>query len=511
MKWNDVTLLTMLYRELRKRNGDSPAASGMAQPIQLLEWAKTFLPNHFVQPASKMHRWLAGELDQSQTERGTKLNVLAPRGSAKSTVATLAFPLRELLENREPYIWIISDTMSQAHTHLENIKTELTENRKLKQKYPDAFGKGSIWRTGSITLRNGTVIEAFGTGQQLRGRRRKENRPTLMICDDLQNDQHIVSASARERCRNWFHGTLLKAGDERTNIIHLATALHREAIALELFDTPGWKNKVFKAVEKFPTNIPLWKEWERIYTMLSNPNHSRDAGLFYGRNRDAMNEGAELLWEEHESLYDLMKMRVESGYTAFEREKQNSPVNPDLCEFPDEYFDESIWYRSLPKSITATVLALDPSKGKDSSLGDYSAFVLVFAGSDGTFYIDAKMERQPMSDMIDTGIELYRQHRPAIFGIETNQFQELLQSEFESKFESLGLSDAVIYPMTNTVNKRVRIRRLEPMLSAKRLKFRDNTACRLLVDQLRSFPIGDHDDGPDALEMALRLVEPLIN
>jgi hypothetical protein len=25
-----------------------------------------------------------------------------------------------------------------------------------------------------------------------------------------------------------------------------------------------------------------------------------------------------------------------------------------------------------------------------------------------------------------------------------------------------------------------------------------------LVDQLRDFPIGDHDDGPDALEMAIR-------
>jgi len=32
---------------------------------------------------------------------------------------------------------------------------------------------------------------------------------------------------------------------------------------------------------------------------------------------------------------------------------------------------------------------------------------------------------------------------------------------------------------------------------------------RLLVDQLRDFPAGDHDDGPDALEMALRLAEQL--
>jgi hypothetical protein len=29
----------------------------------------------------------------------------------------------------------------------------------------------------------------------------------------------------------------------------------------------------------------------------------------------------------------------------------------------------------------------------------------------------------------------------------------------------------------------------------------------LLVEQLRDFPCGAHDDGPDALEMAIRLAE----
>ena len=32
---------------------------------------------------------------------------------------------------------------------------------------------------------------------------------------------------------------------------------------------------------------------------------------------------------------------------------------------------------------------------------------------------------------------------------------------------------------------------------------------KLLVDQLRDFPLGSHDDGPDALEMAMRLAEQL--
>ena len=60
----------------------------------------------------------------------------------------------------------------------------------------------------------------------------------------------------------------------------------------------------------------------------------------------------------------------------------------------------------------------------------------------------------------------------------------------------------------NHVNKQVRIRRLGPYLAQRRLRFlQGSPGTQLLVDQLRDFPLGTHDDGPDALEMALRLAE----
>ncbi len=95
-------------------------------------------------------------------------------------------------------------------------------------------------------LRNGVVIEAFGTGQRIRGRRRREHRPTLIICDDLQNDGHIRSAVQRGHSRDWFHGMLMKAGTQRTNVVNLATALHREALAMQLHETPGWTSRIFQ-------------------------------------------------------------------------------------------------------------------------------------------------------------------------------------------------------------------------------------------------------------------------
>ena len=49
-------------------------------------------------------------------------------------------------------------------------------------------------------------------------------------------------------------------------------------------------------------------------------------------------------------------------------------------------------------------------------------------------------------------------------------------------------------------------------LSERRIRFKRNSpGTRLLVEQLKQFPTADHDDGPDALEMARRLAIELHN
>ena len=178
-----------------------------------------------------------------RTVRGSKVNVIGPRGSAKSTIATLCYVLQAAVEGWERYIWIVSDTKEQVQTHLDNVKGELVGNQLLRRHYPNAVGHGRRWRATTIELANGVVIESYGTGQRIRGRRRSADRPTLIVCDDLQNDSHISSASQREASLQWFQGTLLNAGTKTTNIVNLATALHREALALQLHRTAGWTSR----------------------------------------------------------------------------------------------------------------------------------------------------------------------------------------------------------------------------------------------------------------------------
>ncbi len=506
-------LADILYHEIAVRHGLARRCQASRNgDMNLLEWGGRYLRNHFSLAPSNMHQWLGQQLDGLHNARGTKLNVLGPRGGAKSTIGTLAYPLRAAVTRGEPYIWIVSDTKHQACAHLENIKAELTDNPRLAADYPGAVGQGPVWRAGSIVLRNGVAIEAFGTGQRIRGRRHRADRPTLIICDDLQNDGHIQSVLQRDHSRVWLHGTLLKAGTPRTNVVNLATALHREALAVELSETAGWTSRIFKAIVRWPENTSLWQQWEAVYTDLENPRYKQAAEDFYRQNRREMDAGAAVLWPQREDLYTLMCMRVESGRTAFEREKQNSPVNPDLCEWPESYFDETIWFETWPRHLRVKTLALDPSKGSDARRGDYSAFVALGVDRRGILYVEADLARRPTPQIVADGVELYRQFQPDAFGIESNQFQELLGGECEAEFTRQGMLAVRPWTLDNRVNKLVRIRRLGPYLSGKRLRFKSNSpSTRLLVEQLKEFPIGDHDDGPDAAEMAIRLAAERLN
>ncbi len=453
-----------------------------------------------------MHRWLAGMFDEMRNSRGCKLNVVGPRGGAKSTLATLAFVLRSAVEAREPYVWIISDTKHQAVAHLENLRAELRENPRLAADYPEAVGAALVCRENAIRLPNGVTIEAFGTGQRIRGRRRRANRPTLIVCDDLQDDRHIESSVAREHSRRWFHGMLMKAGTKRTNVVNLATALHREALALELHSTPGWTSRVFAAIERWPDRMDLWDEWEQIYIDLERPDARQRAQLFFDAHRAEMEAGAVLLWPEEEDLYTLMCMRLEGGRSAFEREKQNVPINPEMCEWPESYFGDWLWFDAWPSDVQMRVIALDPSKGAESGRGDYSAFALLAIDRAGLLYVDADLSRRPTPQIVADGVELCRRFRPDLLGIEINQFQELLGAEFAAELARQGLVGIVPWGIENRVNKETRIRRLGPYLSQRRLKFKSGSpGARLLVEQLKEFPVADHDDGPDAAEMAIRL------
>ena len=129
-------ITTLLNSSLTEQAFEASHESSHHAPRETLAWGRHYLAKHFDRPASAMHDWLGAQLDLFRTERGSKVNLIGPRGSAKSTIATLCYVLRVAVEGWEPYIWIVSDTKPQAQMHLENVKSELVDNRLLGPRLP---------------------------------------------------------------------------------------------------------------------------------------------------------------------------------------------------------------------------------------------------------------------------------------------------------------------------------------------------------------------------------------
>ena len=225
-----------------------------------------------------------------------------------------------------------------------------------------------------------------------------------------------------------------------------------------------------------------------------------------------MDAGAIVLWPEEEDLYTLMCMRAESGRTAFEREKQNSPINPELCEWPESYFDETIWFDAWPANLAVKTMALDPSKGSDARRGDYSALVMLGVDRQGMLYVEADLARRPTPQIVADGAEWYpplparrvRRRGQPVSGPAGRGVRGGVPPAGHPRRPARGRSTTAPTSWCASAGWGRTWRRAGCGSRAA------VPGTRLLVEQLRQFPVGDHDDGPDAAEMAIRLAAELL-
>jgi predicted phage terminase large subunit-like protein len=366
-----------------------------------------------------------------------------------------------------------------------------------------------VWTDIRIETRHGVCIEAVGQGSKIRGRTFGPHRPTLIVVDDLENDESVESPAQREKTFNWFNRAVLSAGAKGTNVFVLGTALHRDDTLQRLKRAAGWECRTFPSILHEPANQGAWRDWQAVYCDLNNPRREADARRFYDERKAEMDEGAVVLWPDREPLYDLMCLRTTIGESAFQAEKQGNPTSLRTAEWPGEYFDDGIWFERWPQ-LRLRVIALDPSKG-GSETGDYSAYVMLGVGHDGMLYVDADLARRDTTQMVEDGLMLAQEFPPDAFAVEVNQFQELLRKQFADASRQRGIM-LPIYGITNTINKRTRIRKLTPYVRGRQFRFRGRSpGAELLVEQLREFPTGRHDDGPDSLEMAIKIANFLLS
>lgn len=489
--------------------------------IDMEFFGRAYFPHYFSKPSPEFHReldaiWQQGVLkgrypltaaDTKMISRlpGTRRAVAAPRGHAKSTNLTFKGTMHSTLYGYKHYPIIISDSSEQAEGFLDNIRVEFEENTAILEDF--GVLAGSVWRSNVLLTKTNIKIEGIGSGKKIRGRKHRNWRPDLIILDDVENDENVRTPEQRKKLKDWFDKAVSKCGDDYTDIIYIGTLLHYDSLLAKTLTNPAYRSIKYKAVIQFSQADDLWQQWETIFTDLSNDDRESEALAFFQAHKEAMLEGTQVLWEEKLSYYDLMVMRVSEGEASFNSEEQNEPINPDDCLFMEEWFD---YYNEAEVNFGDPAFDffgfIDPSLGK-TKRSDFSAIVTLakHKGSGYMYVVDADIERRHPDRIIADVLAKERWLRASFghgyrkLGAETNQFQWFLKEELAKASAKAGLY-LPIEEVQQTSDKVMRIQTLQPDVKNKYIKF--NRRHKRLLEQLTQFPMGAHDDGPDALEGA---------
>lgn len=470
------------------------------------KFCRTFLGEQFSSTWSTFHYDLVKSLEDmifNHKSEETKNVRAAPRGHAKSTFVSFAFPLWCICYGYKQTIIIISCSAEMASLFLTRIRTELEFNELIIK----VFGKlqgASKWNNSEILTSTDIYCVGKGAGQQMRGLNLK-SRPDLVIIDDLESEESVATDTQRAKLDKWFSSAVMKMGSPNCDFFFIGTVLSYDSLLYKLLTLPTysmWQRKIYRAVIKFSTST-LWLEWEEKMTDLSDSDPYKTAKNFYLEHKEEMLEGTEVLWEaQRENMYlHLMETRLQDE-EAFNSEFQNDPQTENSRVFKEEWLLENTY--EYPPNIKRAYGAVDPSCGKNRK-ADTSAIIILGEGEDNYIYVlEASVKVRRVEEIIADMERIIGKYYSLLEGfvVETNQFQSFFATTVQQHFIDLGMYVNWI-EITHGANdkKERRINSMIPKIKNGYIKF--NKSHVMLWRQMKNYP-KDRDDGVDCLEMALR-------
>jgi len=362
---------------------------------------------------------------------------------------------------------------------------------------PKLFGVGvsadrrsaSDWET----THGGGMVTA-GVGGDVMGR----DGHLLIVDDYIRTAENALSETVREKQWDWWQSTFSTRMEPGGCAIVMATRWHKDDLIGRL---TGESDEVDHE-GLFPSRrirLPAIAE--------DDDELGRAPGEALWPQRWPLGDGERLTLNAwgHKVLGLEMRRR---GTDAFwwNAVYQQRPSRHGRAEWPDCYF-EPIWSEDWPDSFELSAIAIDPSKGKTT--GDFSAIVFVGLCS-GLLFVEADIRRRPVPEIVQAGIEMACRTNPNQVAVEANAFQDLLAPEFDRQCMEHGVPPLPISLPVSKTDKSLRISRIGPYLERHKLRVRKDHGGRILVKQLKEFPLSDHDDGPDALEMAITALSQFV-
>ena len=414
------------------------------------------------------------------TGRNKYVALAAPRKHAKSTALNFCYGLAASLFRVHPFQLKVCKTYELACDELIKVKMALTENDALIRQFslkPKLFRDRDNDIIAEMQDGYRFRMVAVGMGQAVRGKSFGTVRPTLIQCDDMEDEVEVLDAKNRRATMRWLMKTLIPMGADRCQVRVYGTILHNDSVLSRLLKMKSWKTARYEACdENFTPESILWPE------------------KF-----------------SEQTLRDVCAMMMESddegdGYAGFLMEYRNIAVDIGTSFFrPEDFVPMAEEDHKKPKRFyVGGDLAFSKNQGRD-----FTVFYVAGLDSDGILHMmDERRGRWNGNEVIDQMyaiqeycIELNGEGVDEWF-IESGAIKETLGAALELRMREEGYLN-LCPRLIPTQDKAIRAMPLQARMRSRGIKWDTNAswfapAKQEMLEFTQEGSRGAHDDRVDA-------------
>lgn len=171
--------------------------------------AETFFPHYCSSPSADFHAEFAGKVSRNPLIRAF---AQWGRGHAKSVWVNIIIPFWLWLRGEPMYLVIIGSNYDKAKMLLGDLQAEFEANPRIDYYCGPQKRQGS-WEDGLFVTNGGFIGQCLGAGQNVRGLRMASQRPTCVVCDDVETKQLVKNPQRQDEFTHWIETALIPTMD----------------------------------------------------------------------------------------------------------------------------------------------------------------------------------------------------------------------------------------------------------------------------------------------------------
>lgn len=454
-------------------------------------------------PTPEFHRELSGLYMNKSIDR---INVIAPRDHAKTSLVSQVFGLHHLVyEPEDPFLIIVSKTGKHSKRVIRSIKMMMNEPR-----FQTMYGHivrgcnsktADKWNEEQIILPSGHTVYATGSGQQIRGIKEGYWRPSLIILDDPEDKENTKTADRMDANFRYVTEELIPARRKGGRVFVVGTPLNQRSMVMRLKDSPNFVSRHYSAECEDPNldgfkeekTDTLWPEkwsWDDLMKEKNDARSRNELSSYYQEYCCKIIPDEKRLFKEEYIKYYTGDIEHKAGKTWLKYQEVNKYGEP-LGE--EKYTNVNIFS------------GIDPATSTKDTADYFVIFHVAVTPNNERFILPYFRGRVTPTYAIDQVVAEYKKWNPVRMSIETSGQQETMRDVLRN-MDGVHIPGLSVAHNPREKKEKRHLELLEPWLSRKRVYMQRDM--KDLLSEMQMHPKGKHDDLLDGMYYAFKHARP---